>query len=680
MNDSFYSYLDSFDSITLIIPKNIYDEFRTYRLVGNDEIIDLQIKERIDLGIEEKVVTTFDAYLKLELSYEVIDSNNNKSFLKMGKIHRTSLFDSIYYYKKNDLGCIYSKETSKFKIWAPTAKKVVLELISKAGKKEHISLKYRNQGVWRAIIDRDLEGYKYRYHINVNGSLKSCIDPYAISADSNGKYAYIVDKEKFYKMKYQVESLEETPIIYETSIRDFTSLFKENEKSSTYELFTDESLKTKNNNPAGFLYLKNLGITHIQLMPFFLFGGIDENKPKAKYNWGYNPVCYNVPSGAFTSNPSDPYERINNLKRMIDVIHKNGLKVVMDVVYNHVYNHDTFPFEVMCPGYMYQYKDGIRTEYSGCKNDVNSMKNMVRRFIIDSVKYWQDEYSIDGFRFDLMGLIDFETMNDIAQDVKDHNPNALIYGEGWKMIGSNKDDNLAHMYNKSVISDIAFFNDKFRETIKHFSMNKYVNMYDTLEVIKGSCKKGFLFKYPHQSINYCECHDNMTLFDYMKSNLKDKRIDEIKKRTLLASSIILLSQGIPFIHSGMEFNITKNMIDNSYKSSDSINRIDWNLIDTNKESIDFIKALIKIRKEYDIFKFDNPTEINYGIDIKYNNLNTIFYKLSDEENEFLIIFKTDKEKENITIKNYEIILSNLTLSEKMRELEGIGTMILWRKL
>ena len=500
MNNEFYSYLDGFDTITLIIPKSIYDENAKYSLIGDGEVIDLTIKERYDLGNEEKIVVSFDAYLKLELSYSVGDTNNNISLLRMGKIHRASLFDSIYYYKKNDLGYIYTKETTKFKIWAPTAQYVGIELISPSGLKMVCNSTYRTQGIWRTIIDKDLEGYKYRYIINLNGKTKKTVDPYTISASANGKYGYIVDKEKFYKMKYSLRHTKsnENIIIYETSIRDFTSLFKDDEKSSTYELFTSLDLKTKEGTPAGIKYLKSLGVTHIQIMPMFLFGGIDELNPKAKYNWGYNPVLYNVPSGAYTLNPSDPYERINNLKEMIDILHKNGFKVVMDVVYNHVYNYDTFPFEIMCPGYMYRYKDGMLTAYSGCKNDVNSRKNMVRKYIIDSVKYWHSEYALDGFRFDLMGLIDFETINDIALDLKESDPNILIYGEGWKMIASNESDNLAHMYNKSVISDVAFFNDRFREAIKYYSMNRSGNMNDVIEVIKGSCKKGFLFKYPHQ--------------------------------------------------------------------------------------------------------------------------------------------------------------------------------------
>ena len=348
----------------------------------------------------------------------------------------------------------------------------------------------------------------------------------------------------------------------------------------------------------------------------------------------------------------------------------------MDVVYNHVYDYDNFPFEIMCPGYMYSYKDGILTEYSGCKNDVNSSKNMVRKFIIDSVKYWSNEYKDDGFRFDLMGLIDFETMNDIAQDFKYYREDFLIYGEGWKMIQSNKADNLAHMYNKALISDIGFFNDRFRETIKQYIMNRYVNISDTIDVIKGSCRKGFLFKYPHQSINYLECHDNMTLFDYIKSNLNED--DEIvKQRCFLGISVILLSLGEPLLHSGMEFFSTKKMIDNSYKSPDSINKINWDLIDKNLKYIDDLKKIIDIRFNHKVFNLDNSTEIQNKISIKSNDKNTIFYHLSMDSYSLYIVFKNNSDKESFSLDNYDVLFSNIRYDKK--EIEGIGTLILKRR-
>ncbi len=674
MNSSFYSYLESYEKISIIVPKNLYDPKETYKLTGNGEVIDLIIFEHFSIGDEEKIVANFDAYLKLEEPYYVVSSNGDKSYLRMGKIVRTPLFDSIYHYKKNDLGYTYSKESTKFKIWSPTAKEVKLELVSPKGDTEMIIATYRRQGIYRVIVDKDIEGYKYRYHINVNGESLIAVDPYAISANANGEYAYIVDKNKFYKMKKYHFRNDNNVVIYETSIRDFTSLFKNDKTRSTYDYFTKE-FKTAGNNDAGIKYLKKLGVTHIEIMPMFLYGGVDENNRFSEYNWGYNPVLYNVPSGMYTTKPNDPYARINELKRMIDKIHSYGIKVVMDVVYNHVYDALKYPFEVMCPGYMYVYnREGIRTCFSGCGNDVNSTKSMVRKFIVDSVNYWLNEYSLDGFRFDLMGLIDFETMNDITLDIHESNPNILIYGEGWKMTQSNRDDTLAHMFNKCVISDIGFFNDRFREGIKAYALGKNYDMNLVENCILGSCINKFLFKYAHQSINYVECHDGKTIFDYISYTEPNMDIDEIKSRCLLSLSMTILSIGIPFIHSGMEFYRTKYNEENSYNLPDRVNVIDWNMIDSNKKDIDFVRELIRFRKNHDVFKLDTPTLISKNTKITFTGLDTIIFDLYSDKEDIRIIFKNNKESEYFNYDNYEVKLSSLLISSN-DTLSGIGTMV-----
>ena len=675
MNNKFYSYLESYEKISIIIPKENYNPNETYKLIGNDEIIDLSVFEHFSIGDEEKLVANFDAYIMLEEPYYVVSSDGDKSYLRMGKIVRTSLFDSIYHYKKNDLGYTYSKETTKFKIWAPTAKSVKLELISPSGKKEIINSTYRKQGIYRTIVNYDVEGYKYRYYINVNGEDIKTVDPYAISASPNGEYGYVVDKNKFYKMKKYHLKNDDNIIIYETSIRDFTSLFKDDKERSTYNAFTKD-YKSEKGNLVGLKYLKKLGVTHIQIMPFYLFGGVDENDRYAKYNWGYNPVLYNTPSGAYSVNPNDPYSRINELKRMIDKIHSIGLKVVMDVVYNHVYLADDYPFEVMCPGYMYVYnREGIRTNSSGCGNDVNTSKSMVRKFIIESVNYWFNEFSIDGFRFDIMGLIDFETMNDIALGIHETNPNIIIYGEGWKMVDSNRADNLAHMFNKSVVSDIGFFNDKFRNSIKDYSLGLNYDKDMVKNSILGSCINKFLFKYAHQSINYIECHDDETVFDWMKKRSSDISIEELKQRSLLAQSINILSIGIPFLHSGAEFYRSKNGESNSYKSPDSINMINWNQMDDNMDSVNFIKELIAFRKQYDSFKLDTPTLIQSRVNVEFTKEDTIIYTLDNIDKEIRIVFKNHKASEYFHYSGFNLYLSNIPVSSN-DTISGIGTMIL----
>ena len=680
MKQLFYAYLDDFDQITIIMPKDIYHPNTTYSLEGKNEIIDLNIVEVTSIGAEEKLIATFDGYIDLSKIYYVVTDNELKVELYDGKIVRTPLFDSIYYYKKNDLGFTYTKEFTKFKIWSPIAKYIKLELVSKNGDTRYFDMVYKTQGVWRIVIDEDLEGYKYRYHVYLNGKEKVCLDPYAISSNTNSEYNYVIDKTKLYSMKYKSNRPKNklSSIIYETSFKDFTAYFKGSPNRSTYKMFVDEALEV-DNNPVGIKYLKDLGITHIQILPFYSFDGVDEADRFKMYNWGYNPREYNVPSGLYSLNPDDPYSRINELKEAIDIIHKNGLNVVMDVVYNHVYDPDTFPFEILCPGYFYVYNyEGIRTAYSGCKNDINTAKNMARKFIIDSMMYWMNEYNIDGFRMDIMGLIDIETINDVAQELEYIDPSILLYGEGWKMVQSNVADSLAHMYNKNVLHSVGFFNDRNREVIKSFARGENPSEYDLSNVLLGSCHNRYLFKYASQSINYVECHDDMVLYDSIRINNKDMDTIEAKKRSNLSTAMCILSLGIPFIHASQEFFGTKNFKHNTYNTSDQDNMVYWDKLSLNKKYVDIIKKVIEIRNTHKVFLYNTDTEISKYTQVYSIDDSLIGYSLKDEKEEIVCLFKNNPKESNVSLDGYEILLSNLDYQDKV--INGIGLMILRRNI
>lgn len=678
MKQAFYAYLDDFDQITIIVPKDIYHPNTTYTLHGTDEVIDLNIVEVTSIGAEEKLIATFDGYIDLSKIYYVVSDNELKAELFDGKIVRTQLFDSIYHYKKNDLGVRYTKESSKFKIWSPIAKYIKLELVSKSGETRYFDMVYKTQGVWRIEIFEDLEGFKYRYHVYLNGKENICTDPYAISSTANSEYNYVIDKNKLYKMKYESNRPKNklSSVIYETSFNDFTAFFKDNPNRSTYKMFVDETLKVKDTN-VGLKYLKDLGVTHIQILPFYSFYGVDERNRFSAYNWGYNPREYNVPSGLYSLNPDDPYERINELKEAIDIIHKNGLNVVMDVVYNHVYDPDTFPFEVLCPGYFYVYNyEGMRTAYSGCKNDINTAKSMARKLIIDSMMYWRNEFNIDGFRMDIMGLIDIETVNDIAQELEYIDPSILLYGEGWKMVQSNVSDSLAHMYNKNVLRSVGFFNDKNREVIKSFARGENPNIYDIENILMGSIHNRYLFKYASQSINYVECHDDMVLFDNIRINDKDMDITEAKKRSNLATAMCILSLGIPFIHASQEFFMTKNFKHNTYNTSIEDNMVRWDKLIENKEYVELIKNVIKIRKSHNVFLYNTDTDVSKNVKVYMLDSSLIAYTLRDSKEEIVCLFKNNDGESHVSLEGYEVLLSNLDYSNET--LKGIGFMILRR--
>jgi len=483
-------------------------------------------------------------------------------------------------------------------------------------------------------------------------------------------------------------------VIYEAHVRDFTIDKSINSTyPGLYKGFSEENRKTNAGNKAGIDYLEELGITHVQLLPIYDFGGVDELNPDKLYNWGYNPEQYNVPEGWYSTNPNDPYARINELRELIDNLHKHNLRVVMDVVFNHVYDIKKFPFEKIIPGYAYRFDEtGHLTNSSGCDSDFATERKMIRKFVMDSVLFWAKEYKIDGFRFDLMGLIDIKTMNTLRQKLDRFRKDIIVYGEGWRMNTSIGDQNAAHMYNKHLLFNIGHFNDKTREVLKGatfnmkqkgYALGSNANPGDVKNIIQGSALNKFLFRYPSQSVNYVECHDNNTFFDKATLAMPEASIDEIKKRQKLATSMIILSQGIPFIHAGQEFFRSKKGVENSYKSPDSINHINWNLVDENLEEINSVKELIRIRRKYDLFRHTAPSKVRDTVNVIFHDNGTIIYNLKDTDTELIVIFKNNDEREVIPLDGkYTLIYDGVTRSRRIiskLEVNEISTLILKRK-
>ena len=694
----FFTYLDDFNQITIIVPESYREkDIPGFKVVGNDEEIELEIEKIEIIGFEKKYTTRFDGYILLNQMYYVFDDQGENSELYTGKIVRTELFDDIYYYENTDLGSSYRRDRTKFKLWTPVAKYIRLELTDKNDVVEIHDMEYDNQGVWYLRLRGDYEGYRYRYISYVNGKEHKLTDPYAISSSANAEYSYVVDTSKFYKMQHQRPKFSGTPndaVVYETHVRDFTiDSSIDSSFPGLYKGFAEEGRVTKEKNPAGIEYLSELGITHVQLLPIFDFGGVDELDSNKLYNWGYNPEQYNVPEGWYATNPNDPYSRINELKEMVDNLHKHNLRVVMDVVYNHVYNIKTFPFEKIIPGYAYRFDEtGHLTNSSGCDSDLATERKMIRKFIIDSVIFWAKEYKIDGFRFDLMGLIDIKTMNTLRQKLDRFRKDIIVYGEGWRMSTAIGDERAAHMYNKHLLFNIGHFNDKTRETIKGatfnmkqkgYALGSNANVDDVKNIIQGSALNKFLFRYPSQSINYVECHDNNTFYDKATLAMPEATIEEIKQRQKLATSMVILSQGVPFIHCGQEFYRSKKGVENSYKSPDSINHVDWNLIDENLEDINAFKELLRIRKKYDLFRLTAPSKVRDNVTVQFNENGTIIYGLKDSETDLVVIFKNNNEREIIPLDGkYTLIFDGMKRTRRIiskLETNEISTFILKRK-
>ncbi|HET9429640.1 MAG TPA: type I pullulanase [Chitinophagaceae bacterium] len=399
--------------------------------------------------------------------------------------------------------------------------------------------------------------------------------------------------------------------------------------------------------------MKELGITHVHLLPFYDINSVDESKPeKAQYNWGYDPLNYNVPEGSYSTNALDGATRIRELKQMIKTFHENGLRVVMDVVYNHTALTETSNFNQLVPGYFYrQAADGKYSNATACGNETASERKMVRKFILESMKYWAKEYHIDGFRIDLMGVHDIETMNLISRELHKVNPGILLYGEGWTAGSSPLPDSLRALKKYAHKLDrIAVFSDDIRDGIKGhvFKLEEKGFVSGNLSLVE-SVKFGIVASVSHpqvqyplvnystapyafqpwQTVTYAECHDNHTLWDRLlisAPSLDEKIRTEMHK---LALSIVLTSQGISFLHAGTEFLRSKHGIENSFESPDSINCIDWSLKSRNLGVFKYVKGLIKMRLDHPAFRMPDSKQIRDNIHFKEgSDTGTIVYTIN----------------------------------------------------
>ena len=565
-------------------------------------------------------------------------------------------FNEKYNYD-GELGVIYSKNSSEFKLWAPLAEQVELVLYGKdynelEANKTIIKMNRENRGVWRVKIDEDLSGEYYNYLVRNNGKTYESVDPYAKAVSINGEKSMVIDMEStnpkgWSNDKKPILNDVTDSIIYEAHIRDLT---KDEASGVITELRGKyigavlENSKIKGTSiTTGLDHLKELGITHIHLLPVFDYGSIDERYDSPdNYNWGYDPQNYNVPEGSYSTNPYEGAVRISEFKEMVYRFHQAGIRVVMDMVYNHTYNLES-PLNLTVPGYYYR-KDqyGRYSNGSGCGNETASERYMFRKYMIDSVLYWAKEYHIDGFRFDLMGLHDLETMRIIRNELNKVDKSIIMYGEGWTCYDTPLNINESAVKNNICKFDdlqIAAFSDDARDSIKGSVFLKeslgFVNggdnyeesikyticastKHDEIDLSKVVYSKSFWANEPYQTITYDSAHDNNTLFDKLRMSCKDENEEELLKMNKLAAAIVLTSQGISFLHEGEEFarvkeNLEGEIIENSYNSSDYTNELKWLRKQRYIDLFNYYKGLIKLRKEYKAFRMNSNKEIQNNI-------------------------------------------------------------------
>lgn len=629
-------------------------------------------------------------------------------------------FDMTYCYYGNDLGVTYTPEMTTIKVWAPTAISIVLSLYldgnkSKAERQLSLCQSKQYKGIWEIELKGDYKGYYYIFTTTANGKAIMSGDPYAKACGINGLRSMIVDLRETHPDKWEEDKHVLPPIsdiiIYEVHIGDFSNdpnsgIMKKHQ--GKYLAFTDQDSVYNNDKskPTCLNYLKHLGITSIHLNPCYDFGSIDESiENNDQFNWGYDPVNYNVPEGSYATNAFKGEVRIKEFKQMIQSIHNAGLSVIMDVVYNHTYSNVSH-FNAVVPFYYYRLEeDGKYCNGSGCGNDTASERHMVHKYIVDSVLYWFNEYHIDGFRFDLMGLHDTRLMNAIRThlDKEENGSQAIIYGEPWSCGRTNMRKGFIPA-NKNNINElhkhISIFNDDLRDAIK----GKYCN------TEKGFINGGIDFerqveryfsgkisldypqpKTPSRLISYLSCHDNNTLWDKLvDSVIGDKEYTkpnhELILMNKLGASLMMLSFGVPFFLAGEEGARTKLGEENSFNLSKELNQLDWKRIYNNEELITYYRELIKLRKNLHSFYKLKTVKIQWLTNLPSGVIACHLKKTkSDDMNELLMIFNSTKAQTKVAcIKGiWKRLLCSSLVIDKDNEFvqneivsEGLSTIVL----
>ena len=641
-----YAYLDDYGKITLWMNKNFYGgKSENFWLIADGGFIsDLMVS-----GVEEhdsavKYDLTIPADLKFGTDYRVRESHGLIVPLEVRMIVSREEFNRNYYYDGDDLGAVYHPLHTDFALWAPTAVSVTLQ-VNMDGRNRVYPMDRTDHGVWRMSVIGDLKHALYVYLIERNGRVVRSLDPYALSSTGNGWASAVIDPQEVYQVpsvRVPGEISGVDAVIYETNVRDMTSsLLTGTSKHGTFEALSEEGTTYKGM-PTGLDYLASLGVTHIQLMPVLDYCTVDEYHPEKNYNWGYDPAQYLSLEGSYSSDPKDPYARMKEMRAMVAAMHAKGLRVNLDVVFNHMYDVDSSCFNETVPYYYFRYNEsGFLSNGSYCGNDFASETPMGRKYLIHVIEILMKLYDVDGFRFDLMGVLDVDTMNAIRNKAVSIKPDAMIYGEGWDMPTVLDWKKKANITNQNVMPGIGHFNDYYRDIVKGKTSDdqKYERGYITgdlgqafsmLSALAGNTQKEplfYRFDSPDQSINGIETHDNSTVWDKMHACCGNEDRETRKKRQKMMILSVLISQGVPFLHAGVEYCGTKNDNSNSYNAGDAINQMDWERAEYNQDVISYTRKCIALRKKYPEFRFHTSQEILDHVHLQVADGGFVFYEI-----------------------------------------------------
>lgn len=591
-------------------------------------------------------------------------------------------------YNGSDLEMTVDNTGTHWRLWSPEAEAVKITvyptgLNTKAI--DTIDMTRSDDGTWIASSPQQLYGKFYTFSVKHGGKwLKETPGVWAKAVGTNGERAAIIDftatdpdgwvTDRGPALKNITDA-----VIYEMHHRDM-SLHPSSGivNKGKFLALTETATTNPTGEATGISHLKELGVTHVHILPSYDYNSVDEsNLPANQYNWGYDPFNYNVPEGSYSTNPADPSTRIREMKQMVKSLHDNGIGVVMDVVYNHTANNDDSNFSLTAPGYYYRHReDGTYSDASGCGNETASERQQMRDYIINSVKYWAKEYHIDGFRFDLMAIHDIETMNQVIAALKEINPDIFVYGEGWTAGDSPLPaEQRALKENVAKMPQIAVFSDDIRDAVKgHYSdaadrgfatgkpgLEETVKIgivgataHPQVDYTKGNNSKFAYAAAPTQIINYVSCHDDLMLTDKLRKSMPDATDAQRQRAARLAQTIVFTSQGTPFMFAGEELFRDKKGVHNSYKSPDTINAIDWNLKHINADQMAYYKELIKLRKEHPAFRMTTAEQVARHIRFDKTEPGLISYSLLDHANgdtykEIKVIFNGSEENREVKV-------------------------------
>ena len=628
--------------------------------------------------------TTSKVYLNLDSDIEfgvnyLLSSNvysvGTTKTVTVGNIFNSTGFNDRFTYTGDDLGATYSANSTTFRVWAPTATAVYLNTFlwpSQAKPQLHLAMTKDVNGTWVYELAGDNDGLIYTYGATVNGHNVQAVDPYATSVTVNGTRGVVTDPASTdpnggwsAKPAFSGKAVDAT--IYELHVRDlsmdsssgvpaahkgkFLALTDFNTSYTKTTKVTNPKTKkvttTKTTVKTGMAAIKDLGVSHVQLLPIYDYasGG---NELSPIFNWGYDPLNYNAPEGQYSTEPGNPWSRVRELKQSVNVMHQQGLRTVMDVVYNHVASADDFSMNTLVPGYFFRVNPANGDYYNatGCGNEVASERPMVRKFIVDSVSHWARDYHLDGFRFDLMGILDVTTMQEVRAALDEIDPSIIVIGEGWSMGAAVPEGvSAATQQQMGNLTGIGAFNDQFRDAVKGSVFNRgeagYVSgaaeaKHDDMKIgitantaTTGALVGNWRAYDPGQSVNYAEAHDNLSLYDKLVASMPGKKSAQIIAANKMAASLVFLSQGLPFMQAGQEFMRSKYGDDNSYQASDAINSLKWSTQITNADVRAYYKGLIALRKAHPAFRMDTSAKIASNLTFTApNSIDAIGYVLN----------------------------------------------------